>query len=115
LNDPVARNLHRNYKARIRERGEHCSFISFGSIEITIAGEIGQKPRVALLPICLKKASYELNGDKVKVIVSDEETWILNVVLKARLRDYGISLIPGAVGSDVNSGHQSLHATSNPA
>jgi len=94
LNDPVARNLYKNYKARIRERGEHCSFISCGSIEITIAGAMGQKPRVALFPICLKRASYELNGDKIKVSVSDEETWIINVVLKARLRDYGISLIP---------------------
>ena len=33
--DPIARNLLKNFKTRINERGEHCAFLCFGSVEMT--------------------------------------------------------------------------------
>src|SRR5207247_2884709 len=30
MSDPIARNLYKNFPKRIRERGEHCSFIHRG-------------------------------------------------------------------------------------
>ena len=42
MSDPVARNLFRNFQMRIRERGEHCAFICYGSVELLIAGTSGQ-------------------------------------------------------------------------
>lgn len=88
--DPIARNLYKNYQTRIRERGEHCSFICCGAVEMIIAGD-GQQQRTALFPVCLKRASLETSGDKIKVTVSDEETWQFNPVLQAHLRAFGIS------------------------
>src|SRR3972149_9561734 len=58
ISDPIARNLYKNSQTRIRERGEHCAFICSGAIEMTIAGGVGQQPRDALFPVCLKRASF---------------------------------------------------------
>ena len=52
--DPIARNLYRNFQTRIRESGEHCACICCGAVDKTIAGGVGQQPRVALFPDCLK-------------------------------------------------------------
>ena len=90
--DPIARNLYKNYRTRIRERGEHCAFICSGAVEMTVAGGIGQQPRAALFPACLKRASLHKSGEQIKVTVSEEEAWQFNPVLEARLREFGIRL-----------------------
>ncbi|MFH1087482.1 MAG: hypothetical protein V1737_02705, partial [Chloroflexota bacterium] len=93
--DPIARNLYKNYQSRIRERGEHCAFVCCGAVEMTIAGAVGQQPRTALFPVCLKRASLEITGDKVKVTVSDEKVWEFNRVLQTHLHAFGITAIAG--------------------
>ncbi len=95
LADLIARNLYRNFQSRIRERGEHCGFICCGAVEMTIAGGVGQQPRAALFPVYLKRASLQTSGDKIKVAVSDDETWQFNPVLEAHLRGFGIRIAPG--------------------
>ena len=47
MSDPIARNLYKNFQTRIRERGEHCAFISSGSVEMTLTGGMDQRPRAA--------------------------------------------------------------------
>jgi very-short-patch-repair endonuclease len=88
--DPIARNLLKNFKTRINERGEHCAFLCFGSVEITVAGGIDQQPRSALFPVCLKKASLSSSGQNVRASVADDESWLFNPVLKTHLRNLGI-------------------------
>ena len=95
MSEPIARNLYKNFQTRIRERGEHCAFICSGAIEMTIAGGVGQQPRAALFPVCLKRASFQTSGDKIKVTVSDDETWRFNPVLEAHLRGFGIQASSG--------------------
>lgn len=92
MSEPIARNLYKNFQTRIRERGEHCAFICFGSIEMTIAGGVGQQPRTALFPVCLKRSSLQTNGDQIKATVSEDEVWQINPVMEARLRDFGIKI-----------------------
>ena len=99
MSEPVARNLYKNFQTRIRERGEHCAFICFGAVEMTIAGGVGQQPRAALFPVCLKRASLQSSGDKIKVAVSDDEAWRLNPVLEAHLRGFGIMAPVGLADS----------------
>src|ERR1035437_3038434 len=94
MSEPVARNLYKNYQSRIRERGEHCAFICYGAVEMTIAGGQDQKPRTALFPIFLKRASLEVAGVNVKATVSDDTAWEFNPVLQAHLREFGITSIP---------------------
>ena len=93
MSDPIARNLHKNAQTRIRERGEHCAFICYGAVEITIAAGVGQQPRVALFPIYLKRTSLQKRpATKIQAKVSEDEIWQFNRVLKARLRgDFGIN------------------------
>jgi REase_MTES_1575/AAA domain len=91
LSDPVARNLFRNFQMRIRERGEHCAFICYGSVELLMAGTSGQR-RVALLPVCLKRASLSTAGEHIRVTVSEEDDWQFNPVLNAHLKGFGIQL-----------------------
>jgi len=91
MGDPVARNLFRNFQTRIRERGEHCAFICSGAVELPIAGTSGQR-RVALLPVCLKRANLSTGGEHVKATVSDEEVWQFNPVLHAHLKGFGIQV-----------------------
>jgi very-short-patch-repair endonuclease len=95
MSDPIARNLYKNFQTRIRERGEHCAFICCGAVEMTIAGAVGQQPRAALFPVCIKRASLQPGGDKIKVTVSDDETWQFNPVLEAHLRGFGINVTGG--------------------
>lgn len=93
MSDPIARNLYKNFQTRIRERGEHCAFICYGAVEFTIAGSVGQQPRLALFPVCLKRASLQTSGDRIRAIVSEDEIWEFNPVLKAHLRgDFGINI-----------------------
>lgn len=96
MSDPISRNLYRNSEARIRERGEHCAFICYGAVELTIAGSVAQQPRTALFPVFLKRTSLQKNGDKIKVLVSDDETWKFNPLLAAHLKDCGIQINPGS-------------------
>jgi len=95
MSEPIARNLYKNFQTRIRERGEHCAFICCGAVEMTIAAATGQQPRAALFPVCLKRATLETSVDKIKVLVSDEETWRSNPVLEAHLREFGIKVSSG--------------------
>ncbi len=95
MNEPIARNLYKNFQTRIRERGEHCAFICCGAVEMILAGGVGQQPRATLFPVCLKRASLQTSGDKIKVTVSDDETWQFNPVLKAHLRGFGIGVSSG--------------------
>lgn len=95
MSDPIARNLYKNFQTRIRERGEHCAFICFGAVEMAIASGVGQQPRTALFPICMKRASFQTTGDRTKVIVSDDEPWQFNPVLVAHLRDFGVEAASG--------------------
>ena len=92
MSEPIARNLYKNFQTRIRERGEHCAFICYGSIEMTIAGGVGQQARAALFPVCLKRSSLQSNGDQIKTTVSEDDVWQLNPVLEARLRDLNIKI-----------------------
>jgi hypothetical protein len=92
MSDPIARNLHKNFQMRIRERGEHCAFICTGTVAMIIAGGVSQQPRSALFPVSLKRASLQTAGDRVKVIVPEEEPWRLNPVLEAHLRGFGIQV-----------------------
>ena len=71
--DPIARNLHKNYQTRIRERGEHCAFVCSGSVEMIVAGGTDGKQRKQLFPVCLKRASFQTSGDKIKAVVADDE------------------------------------------
>ena len=95
MSEPIARNLYKNFQTRIRERGEHCAFICYGSIEMTIAGGVGQQARSALFPVCLKRSSLQTNGDQIKVSVSEDEGWQFNPVLEAHLRGFGIKVSAG--------------------
>jgi hypothetical protein len=95
MSEPIARNLYKNFQTRIRERGEHCAFICYGSIEMTIAGGVGRQPRAALFPGCLKRSSLQSNGDQVKATVSEDEVWQFNPVLEAHLRGFGIKIPAG--------------------
>lgn len=92
MSDPIARNLYRNFQTRIRERGEHCAFICSGSVEMTIAGTTGQQQRVALFPVCLKRATLQTSGVNVKVTVSEDELWQFNPVLAVHLKGFGIQV-----------------------
>ncbi len=94
MSDPISRNLYKNFQTRIRERGERCAFICFGSVEMIIAGSVGQPPRTALFPISLKRSSLQTTGDRIKVTVSDEERWQFNPVLEAHLHGFGIIVSP---------------------
>src|SRR5207253_5151998 len=100
--DPIARNLYRNFQTRIRERGERCAFICSGSVAIAIAGSSGQQ-RVALFPVCLKRATLHTSGEHVKVTVSEDEAWQLNPVLQAHLKGFGIQLPEGLSGDPVEA------------
>lgn len=93
--DPIARNLYKTFQNRIRERGEHCAFISYGAIEMTLAGGVNQQPRTTLFPVCLKRASLGTEADKIRVTVSDEDPWQINPVLQARLRAFHITVADG--------------------
>jgi hypothetical protein len=97
--DPIARNLHKNYQTRIRERGEHCAFVCYGSVEMIVAGGVDGKQRKQLFPVCLKRASFQTSGDKIKTVVSEDELWQLNPVLQAHLRGLTIS-VSASVASD---------------
>jgi very-short-patch-repair endonuclease len=92
--DPISRNLHKNYLTRIRERGEHCAFACSGSVEMIISGMADGKQRKQLFPVCLKRASFQTTGDKIKVVVAEDETWQLNPVLQAHLRALAIPPVP---------------------
>ncbi len=88
--DPISRNLLKNFKACIRERGEHCAFLCFGSVEMAIAGGVEQQPKSALFPVCLKKASLSSVGQNVRTSVADDTGWLFNPALKTHLRNLGI-------------------------
>lgn len=99
MSDPVARNLQKNYQTRIRERGEHCAFICFGTVEMIVAGGTDGKQRKQLFPVCLKRASLQTSGDKIKTEVGKEEPWQFNPVLQAHLRSLVIP-VPKSVMDD---------------
>lgn len=97
--DPIARNLHKNYQTRIRERGEHCAFICSGSVEMVVAGAADGKQRKQLFPVCLKRASFQTSGDKIKTSVAEDEPWQFNPVLQAHLRAFSI-IVPASIADD---------------
>ena len=90
--EPVARNLLKNFKTRISERGEHCAFLCFGSVEMKIAAAVGQEEKTSLFPVCLKKASLTAGGQNVRATVADDDGWLFNPVLKTHLRNLGIAV-----------------------
>ena len=92
MSEPIARNLQKNYLTRIRERGEHCAFVCSGSVEMIVAGGTDGKQRKQLFPVCLKRASFQISGDKIKAVVAEDEAWQFNPVLKAHLRGLTISV-----------------------
>jgi len=96
MSDPISRNLYKNAQTRIRERGEHCAFICHGVVELIIAGGATQQPRTALFPVFLKRTSIQVAGDKIKALVSDDETWQFNPLLAAHLKDFGIQINPNS-------------------
>lgn len=98
--DPISRNLHKNYQTRIRERGEHCAFMCSGSVEMIVAGAVDGKQRKQLFPVCLKRASFQTSGDKIKAAVADDEPWQFNPVLQAHLRALAIKSIPPPVAEN---------------
>jgi very-short-patch-repair endonuclease len=98
--DPIARNLHKNYQTRIRERGEHCAFVCAGSVEMIVAGAADGKQRKQLFPVCLKRATFQTSGDKIKAVVADDESWLFNPVLQAHLRALAIPPVPASVADN---------------
>lgn len=98
--DPISRNLHKNYQTRIRERGEHCAFICSGAVEMIVAGPVDGKQRKQLFPVCLKRASLQTNGDKIKACVAEDEPWQFNPVLEAHLRSLGLGLPPRSTANN---------------
>lgn len=92
MSDPIARNLHKNFQTRIRERGEHCAFICCGAVEMTIAGGVCQQPRAAMFPVCLKRATLHTSGEQIKATVSEDEVWQFNPVLQAHMKGLGIGV-----------------------
>jgi len=98
MSDPIARNLFRNFKSRIRERGEHCAFICSGVVEMAIAGTASQK-KIALFPICLKRAALHTTSEHVKVTVSEDQDWQFNPVLEAHAKGLGVPLPEGICGT----------------
>jgi very-short-patch-repair endonuclease len=103
MSDPIARNLHKNYQTRIRERGEHCAYVCSGSVEMIIAGGTDGKQRKQLFPICLKRTSFVTSGDKIKVVVADDEAWEFNPVLQAHLRGMAITVPESVMGNPVEA------------
>jgi very-short-patch-repair endonuclease len=103
ISEPTARNLHKNYLTRIRERGEHCAFICFGAVEMIIAGGIDGKQRKQLFPVCLKRASLQTSGDKIKTVVTEDEPWQFNPVLQAHLRGLAIEVPESVMGDPVQA------------
>lgn len=100
MSDPIARNLHKNYQTRIRERGEHCAFVCSGSVEMIVAGATDGKQRKQLFPVCLKRASFQISGDRIKAVVAEDETWQFNPVLKAHLLGLAIPSVPTSVADN---------------
>lgn len=98
--DPISRNLHKNYQTRIRERGEHCAFVCSGSVEMIVAGAADGKQRKQLFPVCLKRASFQTSGDKIKAVVAEDEPWQFNPVLQAHLRSLAIKSSPPSVADN---------------
>ena len=92
MSEPIARNLQKNYLTRIRERGEHCAFVCFGSVEMIVAGGTDGKQRKQLFPVCLKRASFQTSGDKIKAVVDEDDVWQFNPVLQAHLRGLTITV-----------------------
>ena len=92
MSEPIARNLQKNYLTRIRERGEHCAFVCSGSVEMIIAGGTDGKQRKQLFPVCLKRASFQTSGDKIKAVVNEDDVWQFNPVLQAHLRGLTITV-----------------------
>ena len=101
--DPIARNLHKNYQTRIRERGEHCAFVCSGSIEMIVAGGADGKQRKQLFPVCLKRASFQTSGDKIKTVVAEDEAWQFNPVLQAHLRGLAITVPESVMDNPVQA------------
>jgi len=95
MSEPIGRNLFKNYQSRIRERGERCAFVCSGTVEMTLAGGLGQQTRTALFPICLKRASLQSSGEQIKMIVADDATWQFNPVLEAHLKGMSIPVSTG--------------------
>jgi very-short-patch-repair endonuclease len=96
MSDPIARNLHKNYQTRIRERGERCAFVCSGSVEMIVAGGTDGKQRKQLFPVCLKRTSLQTSGDNIKAVVAEDEAWQFNPVLQAHLQGMAIA-IPDSV------------------
>lgn len=90
ISDPIVRQLYKNFQTYIRERGEHCAYICFGSVEDIIAAGVGQQPKLALFPVCLRRVKLDTIGEHVKVSVEDNEPWKFNPVLRAHLKKLGI-------------------------
>lgn len=100
--DPIARNLFKNFQTRIRERGEHSAFLTFGALEMTIAAGIGQQPRNALFPVILKKAMLQSNNERIKAIISEDDEWQINPVLDTHLLSQNIKISSVAANSPDN-------------
>ncbi|MEO5361637.1 MAG: AAA domain-containing protein [Nitrospirota bacterium] len=92
MSEPISRNLYKNSQTRIREQGEHCSFICYGAVEITLAAGGGHLLKTALFPIFIKRVSLQKHGDNIKVKVpdADDEKWQFNPILKTHLHDLNI-------------------------
>ena len=92
MSDPISRNLFKNFQTRIRERGEHSAFLTYGSVEMAFAGGAGQQSRVSLFPLILKRSSLQAIGNNVKAIIAEDEQWQINPVLNTHLLSLNISL-----------------------
>ncbi len=101
--DPIARNLQKNYQTRIRDRGEHSAFVCSGSVEMILAGGSDSEQRKQLFPVCLKRASLQISGDKIKAMVADDEVWQFNPVLHAHLRGMSIMVPPAVADNPVQA------------
>jgi very-short-patch-repair endonuclease len=91
LEDPIARNLWKNYQEKIRERGEHTAYLTYGTVELTLAGTaMSGAARTALMPIWLKRAELQQKDDRVIVKIDEDERWAKNQELAAPLQQLGI-------------------------
>lgn len=94
VEDPISRNLYKNFQTRLRERGEHAAFWTYGSIETVIvaaAGEVQQEKK-ALFPVFMQKVDLKSDGSKIRVELFEDEKWIINPILAAHLKKFDITL-----------------------
>ena len=94
VEDPIARNLYKNFQTRLRERGEHAAFWTYGSVEVVVVAAAGdvQQEKKALFPVFMQKVDLRSDGSKISAELFEDEKWVINPILSAHLKKFDITL-----------------------